>query len=503
MSSESKKPKARKSVKKPSVKKKSAKKPIKKQTKTKEKKPVEIAKPSVEPQVEPTIIPQELEKPPTPTLPSNKKNPMKVNPLFIIIGVSVVAAGISVALFMVMSENAEQLLLLEEQERVKIQQQRDLEIKQLELEAQELDAEKKQLQLQGEMRQQDLVAEKKQLQLQEEMRQQELAAEKQEHELQKTIRLEREEAERQEQRQQAEIERQEIFRQQQQEEYEAEIKQEKLTQLEILAATNPLLKKIMTGHITFWVQPVPYYAGLGVAYEVDRLLDAFASWSGVSRVYNEGSADIRIQWIKEFSPHQGGQYWQSYAQVGLGQTACKGKWQPFTAHTVRQVMWHEIGHAMGHGHSNDPNNVMWGSGLEKYFDKEYVDDLFLEDGSYSWRSFCRGGEYTFSLEGSSKSNGFKFWVITPETDARKFINDNEGLHYPSCNEKGLWTSYTSTCNIAKGSYLLVHNPRDDGNAINVDVKTQYTGGKKAYSMTWDPATLKESKHYLVYLDSLR
>jgi len=98
--SENKKPKAKKSVKKP----------IKKQRKTKEKKPVEIDKPSIEPQVQPTIIPQvqptiipqvqptiipqEPEKPPTSTFSSNDKNPVKINPLFLIIGVSVVAAGI-------------------------------------------------------------------------------------------------------------------------------------------------------------------------------------------------------------------------------------------------------------------------------------------------------------------------------------------------------------------------------------------------------------------------
>jgi len=475
--SENKKPKARKS----------AKKPIKKQTKTKEKKPVETTKPDIEPQAQPTIIPQEPEKPPTPTFSSNEKNPMKINPLFIIIGVSVVAAGIGVGLFMLMTENIEQQKLLEEQEKIKIQQQRELAIKQVELEAQELARKQQELELQSK----ELELQSKEL----EQRQQQLQIKKQQSEIrqQEISSLQ----------QQAEIERQEILRQQQEVEHEAEIKKEKLTQLEILAVNNPLLKKIMTGKITFWVEPVPYYAAPGVTASVNRLLDSFESWSGVSRIYNEGYADIRIQWIKEFSPHQGGQYWQSYAQVGLGQTACKGKWQPFTAHTLRQVLWHEIGHAMGHGHSNDPNNVMWGSGLEKYFYKEYEDDVFLEDGHFSWRSFCRGGEYTFSLKGSSESNGFKFWVITPETDAKKFIVDNEGKHYPDCTKEGTWVSIGRTCNVAKNSYLLIYNPRDNGKTINVDVLTMYTGGKRAYSMTWDPATLKEPKQYLVYLDNLR
>jgi len=484
--SENKKPKARKSAKKPSVKKKSAKKPIKKQTKTKEKKPVETAKPSIEPQAQPTIVPQEPEKPPTPTFSSNEKNPMKINPLFIIIGVSVVAAGIGVGLFMVMSENAEQQLLLEEQEKIKIQQQKELEIKQIELEAQELARKQQELELQS-----------KEL----EQRQQQMQIERQEVlSLQQQAEIERQEV--LTLQQQAEIERQEILRQQQEVEHEAEIKKEKLTQLEILASRNPLLKSIMTGKVTFWVEPLPPYAVAEVKYEVNRMLDNFESWGGVSRVYQETAADVRIVWVKDFNPTKGGQYWQSYVSVGLGKTACYNEWRAFDAHTVRQILWHEIGHAMGYGHSSKSNNIMY-TPMNFYYYTEFEDDLFLEDGSYSWRSFCRGGEYTFSLKGSSESNGFRFWVITPETDARKFINDNEGLHYPSCNEKGRWTSYTNTCSVAKGSYLLIHNPRDDGNAINVDVTTHYTGGKLAYDMAWDPATLKETKQYLVYLASLR
>jgi len=477
--SENKKPKARKSVKKPIVKKKSAKKPIKKQTKTKEKKPVETAKPSIEPQVQPTIVPQEPEKPPTPTFSSNEKNPMKINPLFIIIGVSVVAAGIGVGLFMLMVENAEQQKLLEEQEKIKIQQQKDLEIKQIELEAQELARQQQELELQSkelEQRQQQIQIERQQSEIQ----QQEISS------LQ----------------QQAEIERQEILRQQQEVEHEAEIKKEKLTQLEILASRNPLLKKIMTGEVTFWAQSVPYYAAPRVESEVDRMLDAFESWSGVSRVYQETAADIRIVWVKDFNPSLGGQYWQSYVSVGIGQTGCYGEWQPFTAHTMRQILWHEIGHAMGYGHSSNPNNIMY-TPMTFYYDKEFEDDIFLEDGHFSWRSFCSGGQYTFNLKGSSESDGFKFWVITPETDARKFINDNEGLHYPDCNEKGLWVSYTKTCNVAAKSQLLILNPRDGGKTINVDVTTAYTGGKIALDMGWDPAVLKESKQYSVYLASLR
>jgi len=107
------------------------------------------------------------------------------------------------------------------------------------------------------------------------------------------------------------------------------------------------------------------------------------------------------------------------------------------------------------------------------------------------------------LKGSSESDGFKFWVITPETDATKFIIENEGRHYPDCKEDGTWVSYTMTCNVKSGSKLLIHNPRNNEQAINVDVITQYTGNKRTYDMSWDDDALKESSQYLYYLDGLR
>jgi len=346
---------------------------------------------------------------------------------------------------------------------------------------------------QAELKQQQILSKQEQKRL-EEQKEKELNTQKL---------LAKQERERLEREKEYELNQQQILAKQEQDRLEREKKELEQSRLYILAQQNPLLKKIMTGEITFWVEPVPYYASSGVSASVEKILDSFESWNGVKRVYNENSADIRIQWIKEFSPHQGGQYWQSQVQVGLGQTGCKGEWQPFVSHTVRQILWHEIGHAMGHSHSNDQNNIMMGNGLKKYFDTELDDDVFLEDGGFSWRSFCQGGQYTFDLKSSSKSSGFVFYVITPETNAKQFLLNNEGKHYPNCRDEGKWVSHGLTCNVSKGSYLLIYNPRDDGKAINVDITTKYTGAKKVYDMQWDPNSLKDTQWYSQYLDSLR
>jgi len=461
-------------VKKTSVKKKSAKRPIKKQTKTKEKKPVKTAKPSIIPPAELTIVPQEPEKPPTPIFSSNEKNPMKVNPLFIIIGVSVIAAGIGVALFMVMSENAEQQLLLIEQERVKIQQQKDLEIKQLELEAQELEAEKKEQQLQAEMRQQQLEAKIQEQQLQAEMRQQELAAEKQEHELQKTIRLEREEAERQEQLQQAEIERK-----------QAELEQGEKNQIIILAQTNPVLQGLIDGTMYFYIEPIPsYYKVSGINSAVDNIAESLTrNFYGVDirRTYDRSFADLTISWIKNYGTHTLGEsIFKSVIKVGLGMDNCNGDWQAFDTITVKKVMWHEIGHSLGYSHSSDLNNIMYYQTSTQFAkDKEFSHNI--ESNYWRWIYFCGSGEQYYYVSSNSEKDGFDVDVLPPETDPKTYASEG-GSRYVNCGAERKLT-YFDTCSIASGSKLMIHNYEDY--TITITGYMIDKNSNKWPEMTWD------------------
>jgi len=78
-------------------------------------------------------------------------------------------------------------------------------------------------------------------------------------------------------------------------------------------------------------------------------------------VDNPTDADFRVQWVKDFGgeQHVGYAYGKQFVEVGLGDSNCHGKWQPYSRNYVSQIMTHEIGHILGLDHSNDVNSIMY------------------------------------------------------------------------------------------------------------------------------------------------
>ncbi|MEX0656630.1 MAG: hypothetical protein WD154_03695, partial [Nitrosopumilaceae archaeon] len=345
-------------------------------------------------------------------------------------------------------ENTEHQKLIEEQKKVLMQQEFDGKQK-----AAEIEANKKVLMQQEIERQQQEVA---------------LLSKQKEIEEQERIK----------QQQQLELERQ-------RQELENQKRIEMLLELEnekksILAnyAWSPFIMGLTDGELAFYVQPLPSYTSKDVIDNVETLaswMDGKIMYGGIKlkRVYQQGIDDFSINWVKDYQEEAIGRQVGDYLIVGLGMNNCFGEWRPFTGYTVYKIMWHEIGHALGYDHVSDSNNILYEGGSGTKFDIEYEKSITLADGYYQVIPFCKGGSYFFTTNTNDQYNGYKVYVVPPNTDPEEIISGNEP-YYLSCSAyENEMTSFSQSCNVDSGSYLLIYNPTalGLGSGINVNIKT--------------------------------
>ena len=261
-------------------------------------------------------------------------------------------------------------------------------------------------------------------------------------------------------------------------------------EIELLAKTNPLVQGLISGQLKFYIEPVPSYASSQVADIVDAITKTLeeSPFYGMKfqRVYSPADANLQISWIKEYGSHVLGEtIFKSVVKIGLGELNCHGFWQAFDSNTVLKVLWHELGHSLGFGHSTDPNNVMYSNTMTT-FETDYKNIIILDEGVYTSIKFCNSGLMSYQVS-SDDDWGFYLYVITPETNPANFLDSNQGQFYSKCSADEVMISYGNTCNVPAGAQLLIFN-RDEllqFDAIRVDVKITNLNERNLPDMAWD------------------
>ena len=278
------------------------------------------------------------------------------------------------------------------------------------------------------------------------------------------------------------------------------------TTIEVMAQTNPLIRSIIDGKINFYVEPIPYYAADGVKEKVKSLTDWMDSTPTWNQVYNDASADLYIGWIKDYGHKALGiNYAGKFIEVGLGTQTCTGDWAPFNDNTVYHVLWHEVGHSMGYGHSDDQNNIMYYSSPQQFY-PDFEKNIFLADGVYQQLAFCKGGSYAYTITTDSQYSGFDVNVLPPEQDVQEFI-DEGGLHYPDCATESTMTKFYQECNVGGDgvnnfSKLVIHNDPNSGTTgegIYIDVKIIDLNPFWLPEIVWDEKAFQYEQEFLDFV----
>ena len=252
-------------------------------------------------------------------------------------------------------------------------------------------------------------------------------------------------------------------------------------------AGHPLLVGIMNNLLTYEMDELPDYAAEGVADVVDETLGEFDQWNAqgftVSRAGPQEDPDLTIGWIRDYGDHPDTPVGSgSRVTVALGATDCRGDWVPFDGETVRRLLWHEIGHALGYGNSDDPGNVM-SSDLQTRFAVGQTVDIVVAPGPVHVIPLCGAGTFTYVFDEPEGADHYQIAIVKPGVAPADYFDVNN--QYMGCSSTAdLYTNQCST--VEDGSVLLVYTQvaiaRVSG-TITKDVELP------EIDMEWDPDTL--------------
>jgi len=163
-------------------------------------------------------------------------------------------------------------------------------------------------------------------------------------------------------------------------------------------------------------------------------------WLNFYKASSPATADIHIQWVKEFGTETVGHVVDKwFVEVGLGDSVCYKHWQPFSATYVNYITIHEIGHVLGLQHSDDPDSVMYP--IANNLEYGVVEQEFTLTENYAqFTGFCTVKDVTtldYWVGVDDPTYGFDVYVV-PSMDSLDDWGDGKSFKYYSnegCFEK--------------------------------------------------------------------
>ena len=228
------------------------------------------------------------------------------------------------------------------------------------------------------------------------------------------------------------------------------------------------------------------HAGNAV-YEATNFWKENNDWLNFYEASGPSKANIHVQWVKDFGTETAGHAVdQWFVEVGLGDSRCKGKWQPYSENYVTYITAHEIGHVLGLGHTDDPDSIMYPIALN--LEWGLVEEEFTLTENYGqFIPLCTIKDVTsinYWVGVDDPSYGFDVYFVPSVESFNDWVDGETFDHYSDegCFEKG-FISFGGTCNgVTKESGLLILMNSELTNPLTkLTVKMQEVQTQKTFS----------------------
>ena len=173
---------------------------------------------------------------------------------------------------------------------------------------------------------------------------------------------------------------------------------------------------------------------------------------------NEEDANVYVRWVRDYGAHTLGRaIHQTLIHVSLGGTNCNNEWQAFDRNTVVKILWHELGHTLGFGHSDDPDNIMYPTTRRRFASEYDVSWSTLTAGAYEAFPICASGEYRLSFEVHGDDS--LTLAVLPSLIFAEWSLSGDGGSDHDCRRRER-QKVNITCRIEAGESVFVYNAND-------------------------------------------
>ena len=230
----------------------------------------------------------------------------------------------------------------------------------------------------------------------------------------------------------------------------------------VVAMIGVMVPSVFAQNVYIQIDELPEWAD----YASNVMYLSTESWKEANEglefwvVENSSDADFRVQWVKDFGGEKVGYaYGNQFIEVGLGDSDCLNKWNPYSEKYISHIMKHEIGHIFGHEHNNNPDSIMYPIALNREYglvEEEYR----LTEGYGQFIPFCTIKDltsYDFSISTTDETYGFDYYIVPSGNEFDKWAEGKVFQHYSNkdCFGEG-WLTISGTCKgVSAGSGIMV------------------------------------------------